>query len=233
MGTVVTRSPNSNIASIAMRDFNLALSLFEQTAAQSQRAKVALVGFDGSDKNDKYLSYPQGILLKLKEKANRVYEGLSRGIASPTPSVESVDDLEDDLAIFGGQMRVIDRKGKAPHQRSPSMSSSGHASASGSSPKTPSSTVTNLSPTSPSASGMLGLGLGLPDVHPSLITYLNQDAVRRAISQQQQQHGGDTVGSMGPASSSDTGYEGPYERSRLVSGRNVSQLFFSLISVEI
>lgn len=162
-----------------------------------------------------------------------MYEGLSRGIASPTPSVESVDDLEDDLAIFGGQMRVIDRKGKAPHQRSPSMSSSGHASASGSSPKTPSSTVTNLSPTSPSASGMLGLGLGLPDVHPSLITYLNQDAVRRAISQQQQQqqHGGDTVGSMGPASSSDTGYEGPYERSRLVSGRNVSQIFFSLISV--
>lgn len=57
MGTVVTRSPNSNIASIAMRDFNLALSLFEQTAAQSQRAKVALVSLNGSDQNDKYLSY--------------------------------------------------------------------------------------------------------------------------------------------------------------------------------
>ena len=48
VGTVVTRSPNSNIASIAMRDFNLALTLFEQTAAQSQRAKVALVSLNRS-----------------------------------------------------------------------------------------------------------------------------------------------------------------------------------------
>ncbi|KIM39486.1 hypothetical protein M413DRAFT_446984 [Hebeloma cylindrosporum] len=200
VGTVVTRSPNSNIASIAMRDFNLALTLFEQTAAQSQRAKVAL-----------------GILLKLKEKANRVYEGLSHGIASPTPSVESADELEDDLAIFGGQMRVLDRKGKNPNQRSPSMSSSGHASASGSSPKTPSSNV-NVSPTSPSESGMLGLGLGLPDVHPSLITYLNQDAVRRAVSQQQQQHG--PVSSSDTQSASTSAHEGPYERSHLVSGRS-------------
>lgn len=52
MGTVVTRSPNSNIASIAMRDFNLALSLFEQTAAQSQRAKVALVRLNRLYPND-------------------------------------------------------------------------------------------------------------------------------------------------------------------------------------
>jgi len=43
VGTVVTRSPNSNIASIAMRDFNVALALFEKTALQSQRAKIALV----------------------------------------------------------------------------------------------------------------------------------------------------------------------------------------------
>lgn len=153
-----------------------------------------------------------------------MYEGLSRGIASPTPSVESVDDLEDDLAIFGGQMRVLDRKGKAPHQRSPSMSSSGQESASGSSPRTPSSSVANLSPPSPSASGMLGLGLGLPDVHPSLITYLNQDAVRRVVSHQQQ-HSVDTVGSMGTVSSSDTPYDGPYERNHLNSGRSVSPFF--------
>lgn len=158
-----------------------------------------------------------------------MYEGLSRGIASPTPSVDSVDDLEDDLAIFGGQMRVLDRKSKNPHQRSPSMSSTS-GSGSGSSPQTPSSNTTNLSPTSPSGGGMLGLGLGLPDVHPSLITYLNQDAVRRAVPQQQQQLGGDTVGSMVPVSSSDTAYEGPYERSHLVSGRSVSQ-FLLFISV--
>lgn len=56
MGTVVTRSPNSNIASIAMRDFNLALTLFERTAAQSQRAKVALVSLN--DFNRKNNIYP-------------------------------------------------------------------------------------------------------------------------------------------------------------------------------
>ena len=42
MGTVITRSPNSDIASM-MKDFKLAISLFERTAPHSQRAKVALV----------------------------------------------------------------------------------------------------------------------------------------------------------------------------------------------
>jgi len=45
VGTVVTRSPSSNIASIAMKDFKLAVSLFERTAPHSQRAKIALVWF--------------------------------------------------------------------------------------------------------------------------------------------------------------------------------------------
>ncbi|KAF8159162.1 fungal-specific transcription factor domain-containing protein [Crassisporium funariophilum] len=115
VGTVVTRSPNSNIASIAMRDFNHAVGLFERTAAQSQRAKVAL-----------------GVLMKLKEKAIRVYTQhnnpppTSPSVPSPGSSTETnPDDIEDDLAIFGGQMRVLDRKGKQPpkhqtyqHQRS-------------------------------------------------------------------------------------------------------------------
>jgi hypothetical protein len=42
VGTVITRSPNSDIASM-MKDFKLAISLFERTAPHSQRAKVALV----------------------------------------------------------------------------------------------------------------------------------------------------------------------------------------------
>lgn len=41
---MITRSPNSSIASVAMKDFRIAISLFERTAPQSQRAKIALVG---------------------------------------------------------------------------------------------------------------------------------------------------------------------------------------------
>lgn len=43
VGTVITRSPNSSIAP-AMKDFKLAISLFERTAPHSSRAKIALVG---------------------------------------------------------------------------------------------------------------------------------------------------------------------------------------------
>jgi hypothetical protein len=43
VGTVITRSPNSDVPSM-MKDFKLAISLFERTAPHSQRAKVALVG---------------------------------------------------------------------------------------------------------------------------------------------------------------------------------------------
>jgi hypothetical protein len=43
VGAVITRSPNSNIAS-AMQDSKLAISLFERMAPHSSRAKIALVG---------------------------------------------------------------------------------------------------------------------------------------------------------------------------------------------
>ena len=46
MGTVLTRSPESDIASIAMKDFNIAIGLFERTTLSGcKRAKIALVGF--------------------------------------------------------------------------------------------------------------------------------------------------------------------------------------------
>ncbi|KAJ3512326.1 hypothetical protein NLJ89_g3583 [Agrocybe chaxingu] len=170
LGTVMTRSPTSNIASMAMRDFNLAISLFERNAVQSQRAKIAL-----------------GVLLKLKEKAARSYQHHAPG-QSPTESASTPngsppfglsDDLEDDLAIFGGQMRVLDRKASGKHHHR-SMSSGGSAGAPGSgttaaasspSSSTATSLSTEVSPAAipatldtgtgaTSASG-IGLGLGL------------------------------------------------------------------------
>jgi hypothetical protein len=150
VGTVVTRSPNSNIASIALRDFNMALMLFEKTAEQSLRAKVAL-----------------GIMLKLKEKAVQIYEKHS-DLRVPPAAVSMTDDFEDDLAIFGGQLKILDRKDKG-HRRTAS------------SPPTSSSTPHTVS--SGGTSPILGAGFnfGLPDVHPSLIAYLNQDAVKKTM----------------------------------------------------
>jgi hypothetical protein len=43
VGTVVTLSPRSNFASNALLDLGLAVDLFERTAAQSHRAKLASV----------------------------------------------------------------------------------------------------------------------------------------------------------------------------------------------
>ncbi|KAF9477057.1 hypothetical protein BDN70DRAFT_862320 [Pholiota conissans] len=154
VGTVVTRSPNSNIASIAMRDFNVALSLFEQTAVHSARAKLAL-----------------GVLLKLKDKAATIYQQFSGNSidGESATSVGLIEDIEDDLAIFGGQMKVLKQKGK--NSRSASTSSESPAS----SPEATSSTSPKLNP------AMLGFGLGIPDVHPSLIRYLNQDSVKKTM----------------------------------------------------
>lgn len=102
---------------------------------------------------------------------------------------DNPEDIEDDLAIFGGQMKLLSRKGKLnAHRRSPSTSGSVTTGSSVSSPQSQSSSSANASPTlGHQAAAVLGHGLELPDVHPSLITYLNQDAVRRAMAQGTQQ----------------------------------------------
>ncbi|TFK37395.1 fungal-specific transcription factor domain-containing protein [Crucibulum laeve] len=168
VGTVVTRSPNSNIASSALLDLNLAVDLFERTALQSQRAKVAL-----------------GVLRKLREKAIRAYTQFcsatlpsqvnSDGSTSnPTSfgifSAQATDDVEDELAIFGGHTRVIDKKPRSKYSGSSGMSDSSHGSGSVS----PSSEHVDIKPTISAAMDTM------PEVHPSLVEYLSQDAVRRA-----------------------------------------------------
>ncbi|KAF9524395.1 fungal-specific transcription factor domain-containing protein [Crepidotus variabilis] len=232
VGTIITRSPMSNFTSIAMKDFNAAVNIFERAAEKSQRAKIAL-----------------GVLVKLKEKANKVYEQFSNGPngaqnTSPMGITVPEDDIDHALAIFGGQTRVLERKTK---NRSDSKSSSTASPAtSGSIATSPPATLSSPggSPTSARAAGVslppspLGLrshlggpssngisdlnpaamdwmwnfGFGefasaghenilgdsvaranrasqsvggpLPDVHPSLIEYLNNDGVRRALSGQ-------------------------------------------------
>ncbi|KAJ7216791.1 hypothetical protein B0H12DRAFT_1153995 [Mycena haematopus] len=117
-GTVVTLSPKSNFASSALIDLGLAVDLFERSAKQSHRAKLAL-----------------SVLTKLKERAVQAYTQFA--VASPTagltPEVNADATLPhggvaDELAIFGGQTRVLALKHK--RQKSGSASRSGFGSAS-------------------------------------------------------------------------------------------------------
>ncbi|TFK24536.1 hypothetical protein FA15DRAFT_704519 [Coprinopsis marcescibilis] len=105
VGTIVTRSPKSSMAANAFKDLNVAVELFEQAADQSQRAKVALA-----------------VLRRLQEKAQRSFKAVEGGEA-PTVELKVVTatpdgDSDDELAIFGGQVRVVTKKVKPPRSES-------------------------------------------------------------------------------------------------------------------
>ncbi|KAJ6603691.1 fungal-specific transcription factor domain-containing protein [Mycena sp. CBHHK59/15] len=110
-GTVVTLSPKSNIASSALLDLGLAVELFERTATQSRRAKIA-----------------SAVLRKLKEKAVRAYTqhcSPTLPTAGPEPPPAQNDDTADELAIFGGQTRVLALKHRPRRSKSGSAGDGG------------------------------------------------------------------------------------------------------------
>ncbi|EAU81161.2 hypothetical protein CC1G_10448 [Coprinopsis cinerea okayama7 len=90
-GTIVTRSPASTMARNAIKDLDIAVGLFEQAADQSHRARVALA-----------------VLKRLQDKAHRSYKTIEGGKEPPSPDIQDEDD--DQLAIFGGQLRVVTKK---------------------------------------------------------------------------------------------------------------------------
>ncbi|KAG6855101.1 hypothetical protein C0991_006030 [Blastosporella zonata] len=137
VGTIVTRSPSSSMAPSAFIELGLACDLFERGASQSRRARSGLA-----------------ILGKLREKAFQVYSQFRSG--NPTTnavlSVGKPDYGDDELALFGGQTRVLVSKllnktssRKQPVHLTHSVDSSGAGS--------------------PAES--------TPDVHPSLVEYLS------------------------------------------------------------
>ncbi|KAJ6520347.1 fungal-specific transcription factor domain-containing protein [Mycena sanguinolenta] len=113
-GTVVTLSPKSNFASSALLDLGLAVDLFERSAKQSHRAKLALA-----------------VLTKLKERAMHAY---SQSAPTSGPTSEANTDASPDgavaneLAIFGGQTRVLALKHKQRRAKPGSASRSGTGS---------------------------------------------------------------------------------------------------------
>ncbi|KAF7313707.1 Zn(2)-C6 fungal-type domain-containing protein [Mycena chlorophos] len=144
VGCIVTRSPSSSMAPTAFIELGLACDLFEKGAKQSRRARSGLA-----------------ILCKLRDKAYQVYSQFRSGNPMPPPNGfgRGLSDYgEDELALFGGQTRVlvaklISRRNKK-EDREHSLAMSPTSSASDSSRES----------TSPDS---------VPDVHPSLVDYLS------------------------------------------------------------
>ncbi|KAF8656067.1 hypothetical protein AX16_002767 [Volvariella volvacea WC 439] len=198
VGTVVTRSPHLNVAQSALNELDLAVSLFERTATQSLRARVAL-----------------GVLRKLQEKAHLARSAHNSGIPNNPSSQLNLSDfgnIDDKLAIFGGQTRVVVAKktrhkhshsgqvtgtaggtgmgGNASQENSPSPSADGSISSPTSSPgsvtrtaqshigSSAAETSSDMSMTGiqSSANVNLSAAMGMEmnvDVHPSLEEYLD------------------------------------------------------------
>ncbi|KAG9224386.1 hypothetical protein CCMSSC00406_0007840 [Pleurotus cornucopiae] len=183
VGTVVTHSPNSPMATSALQDLDLAVELFDKASAI--------------------------VLRKLKDKAERAYTQFSSSTTTPgqagsatpsgyvsplgvfgsppsafkSPHAEgSDDDGGDELAIFGGQKRVLTRKHRHAHSTSsaspsiPSDKNSPRLASYNNSPSPPSTSA--ASPSSATTAHGEAATVSLSDsqptnVHPSLMEYLS------------------------------------------------------------
>ncbi|KAG6813503.1 hypothetical protein H0H92_010528 [Tricholoma furcatifolium] len=156
VGTIVTRSPSSSMAPSAFIELGLACDLFEKGASQSRRARSGLV-----------------ILRKLREKAFQVYSQFRSG--NPTTNavlaVGKPDYGDDELALFGGQTRVLVSKllNKSSNRKKPSSPTNSGNSAAG----------------SPAAE--------TPDVHPSLVEYLSNIPLEHTAPSSPQQIASPTI----------------------------------------
>lgn len=144
VGCIVTRSPSSSMASSAFIELGLACDLFEKGAMHSRRARSGLA-----------------ILYKMREKAFQVYSQFRTGntVSSRILAVDKPDYGDDELALFGGQTRVLVSKLLNSSKKTRKQSAS--------------SPAPSLS--SPSSEGD---ARGTPsndtsrEVHPSLVEYL-------------------------------------------------------------
>ncbi|KAI0766121.1 fungal-specific transcription factor domain-containing protein [Trametes elegans] len=189
LGSTVTRSPNATMAPSALTDLDLAVDFFERGASMSPRARQALP-----------------ILKNLKERALKAFNEYRNRHMSPSLDIQlhigPEDQFQDELAIFGGQTRVLTnkflsrKKTKYPTKpREPSTSSASGASTPmpTSSPPAPSATPHTAS--TPSDDGGTPLSQNVEEqmshVHPSLMEYLAlfpSSASISLVSQNQQQH---------------------------------------------
>ncbi|KAF6762713.1 fungal-specific transcription factor domain-containing protein [Ephemerocybe angulata] len=150
VGSIVTRSPASSMASSAFIELGLACDLFEKGAAHSRRAKSGMA-----------------ILYKMREKAFQVYSQFRSG-NTPIPGVLSTgrpDYGEDELALFGGQTRVLVSRLLSHSKRTGNKRTSSSASSTAPS--------TNSSPHLSNNESRASSSTEPADVHPSLVEYLS------------------------------------------------------------
>ncbi|OJT02942.1 hypothetical protein TRAPUB_6481 [Trametes pubescens] len=180
LGSTVTRSPSATMAPSALTDLDLAVDFFERGAAMSPRARQALP-----------------ILRNLKDRALKAFNEYRNRHMSPSLDIQlhiggPEDQFQDELAIFGGQTRVLTNKFLSRKRtRFPAKPRDANASTSAattptsamspSSASTPTSTPAPMSACTPrTASTPSDDGTTLPQnmeeqmahVHPSLMEYL-------------------------------------------------------------
>ncbi|CAK5262740.1 unnamed protein product [Mycena citricolor] len=150
VGSIVTRSPSASMAAAAFIELDLVCDSFDKGAKQSRRARSGLA-----------------ILCKLRDKAYQVYSQFCGGNPALPPmtsfGVGTQDYGEDELALFGGQTRIlvsklISRKKQESASRGV-VSTPNHSGIR--TTQTHGSSLTN-----PTLDAM-------PDVHPSLVDYLS------------------------------------------------------------
>ncbi|KAI9062771.1 hypothetical protein FKP32DRAFT_1758891 [Trametes sanguinea] len=196
LGSTVTRSPNATMAPSALTDLDLAVDFFERGAQMSPRARQALP-----------------ILRNLKERALNAFNEYRNRHMSPSLDIQlrigPEDQFQDELAIFGGQTRVVTNKflsrkrTKFPTKpRDASLSSNAPSSTAsstssgptpGPSSSTPAPTGTPQTASTPSDDGMSisqHVEEQMSNVHPSLMEYLSlfpSSASISVVNQSQQQ----------------------------------------------
>ncbi|KAJ3987194.1 fungal-specific transcription factor domain-containing protein [Lentinula detonsa] len=151
VGSIVTRSPSSAMAPNAFIELGLACDLFEKCTSDSRRSRSGLA-----------------ILNRLRDKAFQIFSQLRSGTSPISSSLYVGRDYGDDeLALFGGQTRVLFSK-LLLLQRNKQKS---HAESSANTPISPSNSDSPApSDTSDSKDNS---SENLPDVHPSLMEYIS------------------------------------------------------------
>ncbi|KIY71236.1 hypothetical protein CYLTODRAFT_140102 [Cylindrobasidium torrendii FP15055 ss-10] len=140
VGTIVARSPGLNMAPNALIELDIACDLFEKGAPLSRRARSGY-----------------GILISLKAKAHQAYAQFQSG---QSPSSDSNDVGSDEIALFGGQTKILFSKVMARRNGAGRQTSEPRPGGSDAFTGT-------LGDASPTVSGPL-------DMHPSLVEYLSQ-----------------------------------------------------------
>ncbi|KAH6915006.1 fungal-specific transcription factor domain-containing protein, partial [Coprinopsis sp. MPI-PUGE-AT-0042] len=150
VGCIVTRSPSCSLASSAYIELGLACDLFQKAVSQSRRSRSGLA-----------------ILYKIRRRASEVYSQHASGGPAPTGGILSTgqpDYGEDELALFGGQTKVMVSKLLSQYRKRSKRSSVASPSASSNS---------NSSASTPEMEPRPNLSNQVADVHPRLVEYLS------------------------------------------------------------